>query len=68
MDMAQPGAPSTGINELLRFLVQAAKERAFGEVRFNLQEGRIGIVKFDQHFKPGELDRHTTRLERTFGQ
>lgn len=56
--MAQPGAPSTGINELLRFLVTLCKREAYGEVRFNLQKGRIGIVKFEQHFTPGELARY----------
>lgn len=53
---------STGLQELMAFLVEQSRRKAYGRVEFNLAAGQIGIVKFEQHFRPAELrDRAAAR-------
>jgi hypothetical protein len=46
---------TTGLKELMEFLVEQSQRKTFGRVEFNLNAGQIGIVKFEQHFRPSEL-------------
>lgn len=69
---AAPEAPAVrteattfGFLELSQFLIELAQRRAFGRLELVVQRGRIGMVKWEEHFKPGELPiRDTARLER----
>lgn len=46
---------SSGLNELMQFLIEQGQNKTFGRVEFALNAGQIGVIKFEQHFKPGEL-------------
>jgi hypothetical protein len=56
------GRESTGLQELMAFLVEQSQKKAYGRVEFNLNAGQIQIVKWEQHFRPDELkDRAAAR-------
>lgn len=39
----------------MAFLVEQSQRKTFGRVEFSLNAGQIGIVKFEQHFRPDQL-------------
>jgi hypothetical protein len=62
-------ATSHGFLELSVFLVELAQRRAFGRIELVVQNGRVGMVKWEEHFKPGELPiRDRDRLEQLKGK
>lgn len=39
----------------MQFLVELSQRQAFCRIEFSMERGQLGIVRFEQHFKPGEL-------------